>query len=88
MLKNVVYKVPTWLCKVKYYCCGASEMPQIHTGVTNQRTSWSIVLLEKLTGPQLVKAFPAFYGTRIFITEFTSARHLSLPCTKRSSIQA
>jgi len=27
---------------------------------------------------QLVKKFPAFYGTRRFITAFTSARHLSL----------
>ena len=41
-------------------------------------TPWSIVLLEKLTVPQLVKKFPAFYGTRRFITAFTSARHLSL----------
>jgi hypothetical protein len=35
------------------------------------------VLLEKLTGMQLVKRFPAFYGTRTFITTFTSARQLS-----------
>jgi len=33
-------------------------------------------LLEKLTGPQLVKKFPAFYGTRKFITAFTRALHL------------
>ena len=39
---------------------------------------WSRVLLEKLTGSQLVKKFPAFYGTRRFITIFTSAHHLSL----------
>jgi hypothetical protein len=39
-------------------------------------TPWSRVLLEKLTGLQLVKKFPAFYGTRKFITAFTSARHL------------
>jgi len=41
-------------------------------------TPWSRVLLEKLTGRQLVKKFPAFYGTRRFITALTSARHLSL----------
>ena len=41
-------------------------------------TPWSRVLLEKLTGLQLVKKFPALYGTRKFITVFTSARHLSL----------
>jgi hypothetical protein len=33
---------------------------------------------EKLTGPQLLKKFPAFYDTRRFITAFTTARHLSL----------
>jgi hypothetical protein len=41
-------------------------------------TPRSRVLLEKLTGSQLVKKFPAFYGTRQFITPFTSALHLSL----------
>jgi len=41
-------------------------------------TPCSTVLPEKLTGFQLVKKFPAFYGTRRFITAVTSARHLSL----------
>jgi hypothetical protein len=41
-------------------------------------TQWSIFLLEKVTSLQLVKKFPAFYGTRRFITAFTSARHLSV----------
>ena len=36
------------------------------------------VLLEKLTGLQLVKKFPAFYGTQRLITALTSVRHLSL----------
>jgi len=36
------------------------------------------VLLEKLTGLQLVKKFPSFHGTRRFITALTSIRHLSL----------
>ena len=40
-------------------------------------TPWCRVL-EKLTGLQLVKKFPAFYGTRRFITAVTSAHHLSL----------
>ena len=35
-------------------------------------------LLERLTGLQLVKKFPAFYGTQRFITALTSVRHLSL----------
>jgi len=35
------------------------------------------VLLEKLTGPQLVKKYPAFYETQRFITAFASTHHLS-----------
>ena len=38
----------------------------------------SRVLLEKLTGFQLVKKFPALYGTRMFNTTFTKANHLPL----------
>jgi len=41
-------------------------------------TVWSRVLFEKLTGPELVKKFPAFLGTQRFITAFTRACHLSL----------
>jgi len=48
-------------------------------------TPCSRVLLEKLTGFMLVKKFPAFYGTRMFTTAFTRARHLSLSQT--STIQ-
>ena len=49
-------------------------------------TPWCRVLLEKLTGSQLVKTFPAFYGTRKFITVLTSFHHLSLSWT--TSIQS
>jgi hypothetical protein len=35
-------------------------------------TAWSRVLLEKVTGSQPVKKFPAFYRTQRFITTFTS----------------
>ena len=38
-------------------------------------------ILEKLTGLQLVKKFPAFHGTRTFTTALTSVRHLSLSWT-------
>jgi hypothetical protein len=38
---------------------------------------WSKVLLDKLTGFQLVKKFSTFNGTQRFITAFTIARHLS-----------
>ena len=41
-------------------------------------TPWCRVFLEKLTGLQLVKKFPAFHGTRRFSTALTSVRQLSL----------
>jgi len=40
-------------------------------------TPWSRILLQKLSGFQLVKKFPAFYGTRRFTAAFKSAWHLS-----------
>jgi hypothetical protein len=55
-----------------------SQFPFTHL-LTYLLTPWSRVLLEKLTGSQLVKKFPAFYGTRKFLTALTSARQLSLP---------
>ena len=54
--------------------------------LTYLHTPWRRFLLEKLTGSQLVKKFPAFYGTWRFITAFTCARHLSLSWA--SSIQS
>ena len=54
----------------------------LHTDHTHAHTylltPWCRVLLEKLTGLQLVKKFPAFHGTRRFITALTSVRQLSL----------
>ena len=57
--------------------------PKCHnTGVTKhitkKLTPLSRGLPENLTAPHLVRNFPAFYGTRRFITVFTKARHLSL----------
>ena len=49
-------------------------------------TPCSRVLLEKITLLKLAKKVPTFYGTRRFITAFTSARHLSLSWA--SSIQS
>ena len=46
--------------------------------ITYLLTPWFRVLPEQLTGLQLVKKFPAFHGTRRFITALTSVRHLSL----------
>ena len=49
-------------------------------------TPWSIALPEKLTGSQLVTKFPAYYGTRRFITTFARTLHLSPSWTR--SIQS
>ena len=46
--------------------------------ITYLLTPWCRVLLEQLTGSQLVKKFPAFHGTRRFITALTCIRQLSL----------
>ena len=56
----------------------ASENAHITYLLTYLLTPCSRVLLEKLADLQLVKKFPAFYGTRRFITAFTTAHHLSL----------
>ena len=59
-----------------------SVHPKTYRNLANSSTylltPWSRVLLEKLASLQLVKKFPAFYGTRRFLTALTSARHLSL----------
>ena len=54
------------------------KLSQLTYLLTYLLTPWCRVLLEKLTGLQLVKKFPAFHGTRRFITALTSVRHLSL----------
>ena len=64
--------------KAYFLYCGSGMSTRFVDGSGYLLTPWSRVLLEKLTGFQLVKKFPAFYGTRKFITAFTSARHLSL----------
>jgi len=46
--------------------------------LTHSLTPRNRILLEKLTGFQLVKKFPAFYETRRFITAVTSVRRLFL----------
>jgi hypothetical protein len=51
---------------------------QVLTIITYLLTLWNRGLPEKLKRPELRKKFPAFYGTRRFITAFTRARHLSL----------
>jgi hypothetical protein len=46
--------------------------------ITYLLSRWIRVLLEKTTGSQPVKKFPAFYGTQRSIIAFTSTRHISL----------
>ena len=66
---STFYRVVPW---TDTYIC---EFKSRHTYLL---TPWCRVLLEKLAGLQLVKKFPAFYGTQRFITAFTSFRHPSL----------
>ena len=68
---------------VKEYLCNGqlifhSPWIQVIETFTYLLTPWCRVLLEQLTGLQLVKIFPTFHGTRRFITALTSVRHLSL----------
>ena len=70
----------------------ASPFPPVIFRVINFVPHYSLThslhaaVLEKLTGLQLVKKIPTFYGTRRFITVFASARHLYL--SRASSIQS
>ena len=68
------------LCKCVLYCCHRVSTQLKLTNISYHiiLTPWCRVLLEKLTGLQLVKKFPAFHGTRRFITALTSVRQLSL----------
>ena len=58
--------------------CMRSDSIPCSTRLTYLLTLWCRVLLEKLTGLQLVKKIPAFHGTGRFITALTSVRHPSL----------
>ena len=71
-VKIVLYII--WFHQFSLNLCTGPTSPI----VTYLLTPWYRVLLEKLTGLQLVKKFPVFHGTRRFITALTSVRHLSL----------
>jgi len=72
-----------FLCQVNH-----SYLTQFHGAprkvqylfINSYITIWPtyIVLLGKLTFPQLYKKFLAFLGTQVFLTKFTRACHLSL----------
>ena len=69
-----------------YYVLTHSFTHSLTHSLTYLLTPWNRFLFEKLTGFQLVRKFPAFYGTRRSITAFRNARHLSLSWA--SSIQS
>ena len=50
----------------------------VYSFITNETIPRSKALPEKLTVQEPVKKFLELYGTRKFITAFTTARHLSL----------
>ena len=78
--KNIkILSIETFMNQICVSEFGRKVINCAHTSLTHSLTSYSsTALLEKLTVSQLVKKFPPFYGTRRFITAFTSARHLSL----------
>ena len=63
---------------ISYICALKATLKFFNIHLIYLLTPWCRVLLEKLTGLQLVKKFPEFHGTRRFITALTSVRHLSL----------
>jgi hypothetical protein len=54
------------------------KIHNVHPSMCIYITPWRRVLPEKQKRLKLLKKVPAFYGTRRFITAFTTARHLSL----------
>ena len=66
---------PQWSLSLRFL-----HQDPISNTLTYLLTPWCRVLLDKLTGLQLVKKLPAFHGTRMFITALTGVRHLSLSC--------
>jgi hypothetical protein len=61
--------------------CWNAARTEVCSGVEGHSLTYLLTyraLLEKLTGSQLLKKFPTFYGTRRFIITFANARQLSL----------
>ena len=72
LFRDVSVALPTSACIITYL-------------LTYLLTPWSRVLLEKLTGFQLVKKFPAFQETQRLITAFTRAVPCPYPVPTRFS---
>ena len=70
MHKMYLKPVRCWIGS--HYSAGHATVLQLTYVLTYLLTPGCRVLLEKLTGLQVVKKFPAFHGTRRFITALTS----------------
>ena len=79
-LKKLVYSMsPILLQLLSFFDFRTLKLKVVSsskTSVPHLFTPWSRILIKNLTGSQLVKKFPAFYGNLHFITAFTSASHL------------
>jgi hypothetical protein len=76
------------ICFFNMHCVQAFMWPSVffktvkrcgHVSAHSLTHSWSWALLQKLPIVQLLKNFPAFCGTRRFITMFTRALHGPCP---------
>jgi hypothetical protein len=76
---RLYYGIQIWgsiYCHNTHICvCSTRSETGVH--ITNELHG-AAFFLEKLTLPQLVKKFPAFYENRRFITAFTRAHHAFL----------
>jgi hypothetical protein len=66
------------LCQLCVICTAISSTSQKPSNHIDNITAWSRVLFAIVIGSQIVKKFPAFYGTRMLITAYVRARHLFL----------
>ena len=78
MIFRRVHKIAKSDCQLHCVCPSVRPNGTARLPYSILYSPWSRVLLKKLTGSQLVRKFPTYYGIRRFITAFTSARHLSL----------
>jgi len=70
-----------WVKPITFqYSMLSSEEPSTYVILTLRTLYFNTKrsLIEKLVFAQLVKIFPALYGSRKFVAVFTTARHLSL----------
>ena len=66
------YSRNNWVIIYTFYITG------INTATADYLLTYSMELLENHLVERLIKKFPAFYGTRKYITLLTSVLHLSL----------